>query len=189
MKTRPLNARPRLPGFTLIEIMIVISIAAMVMAIGIPAIFSALKKDALRQAISDVVEACSQARAHAIISGYPTEIVFQPLDYTFNIGMAAIERSSDDAPGGGTISLPANDGGRGALPPPSFSRQLSDQLVIEMLSVNFVEFKEEEKARVRFYPNGTCDEFTIVLQWPQTRAYRKISLDIITGLADVEVIR
>ena len=189
MKTPRRHCRRGPGAFTMIEIMIVVSIAAMIMAMGVPAIFSALKKDALRQAVSDVIEACSQARAHAIISGYPTEVVFQPMDYSFSIGMAAVERTGDNASGNGGFSGSVGAGNPGAPPPPSFSRQFSEELELEILSVNLQEFKEEETARVRFFPNGTSDEFTVVLQWPRTHAFRKITLDIITGLADVEVIR
>lgn len=189
MKTPRRHGRRGPGAFTMIEIMIVVSIAAMIMAMGVPAIFSALKKDAMRQAVSDVVEACSQARAHAIISGYPTEVVFQPMDYSFSIGMATAERAGGGAPGNGGSSGFADTASTGGPPPPGFSRQFDEELVLEILSVNLVEFKDEETARVRFFPNGTSDEFTIVLQWPRTHAFRKITLDIITGLADVEVIR
>jgi prepilin-type N-terminal cleavage/methylation domain-containing protein len=166
-------------AFTLIEIMIVIGIAAMIMCMGVPLAFSMLKKDPMRQAVSDLFEACAEARAHAIISGYPTELIFAPRENSFHIGMASLDADS------GLVA----DGGRGHAPPPNFSRQYSDELVLEMLSVNFQELKDEDSARVRFFPNGTSDEFTIVLQWPRAQAFRKISLDIITGLADVEVIR
>jgi len=58
-------------GFTLIEIMIVVGIAALVMATAVPFIQNTLRKDPLRQAVSDVTEACSHARARAIFSGTP----------------------------------------------------------------------------------------------------------------------
>jgi hypothetical protein len=38
---------------------------------------------------------------------------------------------------------------------------------------------------VRFYPNGTCDEFTIVIVSDRNEK-RIISLDIVTSLADVD---
>jgi len=64
----------------------------------------------------------------------------------------------------------------------------SDRITLEMLDVNFIEYKDWEEARVRFYPNGTSDEMTIVLRSDQSE-YRKISLECTTGLATVEVIR
>ena len=52
----------------------------------------------------------------------------------------------------GALVYGPGDAGR-HLPPPNFSRQYSQDLVLEMLSVNFEELKDEESARVRFYPN------------------------------------
>jgi len=160
--------------------MIVIGICAMIMAIGIPLAFQVLKKDPMRQAVSDTMEAFSHARAAAILDGVMSEIQFRPRDYSFSVvpGQAAPET--------GNLDLAPAPRPSGAT---RFSAQWSDQLTLEMLDVNFQEKKDDEVARVRFFPNGTCDECTIVLQWPDEQQYRKISLDIITGLADVEVIR
>ena len=65
---------------------------------------------------------------------------------------------------------------------------LPEGIALEMLDVNFIEYKDQEEARVRFYPNGTSDELTVVLRSNQNE-YRKISLECTTGLATVEVIR
>jgi hypothetical protein len=46
---------------------------------------------------------------------------------------------------------------------------------------------EFPEARVRFFPNGTCDEFTVILS--SATAEQQVSLDVVTGLADVKVIR
>jgi hypothetical protein len=54
-----------------------------------------------------------------------------------------------------------------------------------MIDVNFVEHKELETARVRFHPNGTCDEFTLIVQDPEHDQWRKITLEVVTALADV----
>jgi hypothetical protein len=67
-----------------------------------------------------------------------------------------------------------------------FSARLSSELVIELLDVNFLPLKNADEARVRFYPNGTSDEFTIVVQ--HGGQWRKISLDIVTGLAELQVL-
>jgi hypothetical protein len=67
----------------------------------------------------------------------------------------------------------------------SFSAKLADRIQIKLLDVNFIDYTEAEMAAVRFFPNGTCDEFTIVLVDDQD-AWRKISLEVVTGLVDVE---
>ena len=54
-----------------------------------------------------------------------------------------------------------------------------------MVDVNFIEHKEDEEARVRFFSDGTCDEMTVVLR-SMKNEYRKISLEITTSLATVD---
>jgi prepilin-type N-terminal cleavage/methylation domain-containing protein len=142
-------------GFTLIEIMIVIAIMALVLAVGVPSIFRAAERDSLRAVVNGIVEACSMARAHAILSGQTQELIIRPLD--------------------GTISAP---GMSEPVVIPNFVQ-------IELLGVNFVELQTAEEARVRFFPNGTSDEFTIVLRSDKNE-WRKISLETVTALADVE---
>ena len=178
-------ARPAAHGFTLIEIMIVMGIAAMIMAIGLPSFVTVLKKDPMRQAVTDVLEACSRARAQAILNGVTAELHFRPGEFSFQTSLAA----TPSEPGQGVEGGQTGPDAPRPVNAPGFSGHLSDQLTLEMLDVNFKEYKDEEEARVRFFPNGTCDEFTIVISWPAGSQYRKITLDIITGLADVESIR
>ena len=142
-------------GFTLIEIMIVIAIMALVLAVGVPSIFRAAERDSLRAVVNGIVEACSMARAQAILSGQTQELIIRPLD--------------------GAISAP---GMSEPVVIPNFVQ-------IELLGVNFVELQTAEEARVRFFPNGTSDEFTIVLRSDKNE-WRKISLETVTALADVE---
>jgi prepilin-type N-terminal cleavage/methylation domain-containing protein len=177
----------RISAFTLLEIMIVIGIMGMVMSIGMPSFLNMLSKDTMRQAVADVVEICGEARAQAIIKGVPSELCFNTQDRTFHILTTAAPAPLPNPAGEFADTPPA------AAPAPpgktALTKRISEDLVIEMLSVNFQEYKDEDEARVRFYPNGTCDEFTIVLQWPEKQLYRKITLDIITSLPDVEVIK
>jgi hypothetical protein len=64
------------------------------------------------------------------------------------------------------------------------SAVISDRVVIEMLDVNLTEYKDEEFARVRFYPNGTCDEFTLILH-SEKGEFLQIATEITTGLTVV----
>jgi len=168
--------------------MVVVGIMILILSIGIPTIVQTLKKDVMRQAVSDIVEACSHARATAILSGVPAEVRFNPQERTFAVGLASFPDAM------GFSSMPFGGGvqeeSRQEKPAvKNFSSTISDQLVVEMLDVNFVEKKDEDEAKVRFFPNGMSDEFTIVLNWPEKGQFRKITVDIVTGLADMEVIR
>ncbi len=54
-------------GFTLIELMVVVSIMGIVMAMSAPAIYRLWHGESLRKAASEVQEVCSHARARAIL--------------------------------------------------------------------------------------------------------------------------
>ena len=67
-----------------------------------------------------------------------------------------------------------------------FSATLSDKITIEGLGINGEDWTEDETGRVRFYPNGTSDEMSIVLL-SDRQERRNIWLEVVTGLAEFEV--
>ena len=85
-------------GFTLIEIMIVISIMMVVMTVGIPAFVRALDKQGLRKAVNDVVEGCSHARSQAILRGVPMEFVIRAEDFSLMVRPASGFSTGPTAP-------------------------------------------------------------------------------------------
>ena len=186
LRTTPLTAGPQRTSpsrraFTLIEIMIVVGIRGIVMAMGVPAIYRVFHKESLRKAVNDIVEVCARARAQAILRGEPTEVRFRPGDRQLGLGGASAPPRAEAAD--------VTDEGNTPAPRPAGSAvQWADGITLEMLDVNFIEYKELPEARVRFYPNGTSDEMTVVLRSDQNE-YRKVSLECTTGLASVEVIR
>jgi prepilin-type N-terminal cleavage/methylation domain-containing protein len=168
-------------AFTLIELMIVISIMAIVMAMSAPAIYHIWHKGSMRKAVADVVEACSHARALAIMRGSMTELVFHAQNHTFAVTGATVpahNSSSDDGAPPVELSAmaPANAGLSGVFP---------DSVEIAVLKINGVNCMESDTAAVRFYPNGTCDELRLILL-DQTGDFRGIFLEITTSLASVE---
>jgi prepilin-type N-terminal cleavage/methylation domain-containing protein len=172
-------------GFTLIEVMIVIGIAALVMAVGVPFVYNVLHRDPFRQAVADIMEACSHTRAQAIFSGTTAELRILPRERLFQAGTGGSARK----PSSEEIEEPTLSTRPPASPPAkAFSAHISDDIIIELLDVNFHPYKDAEEARVRFFPNGTSDEFTIVLQYAGQQ-WRKISLDPVTGMADMGVIK
>jgi hypothetical protein len=62
-----------------------------------------------------------------------------------------------------------------------FSAILDDDVAVELIYVNFIDKMGEPEARVRFFPNGTSDEFTVILS--SIQGSYKVSLDLVTGLA------
>ena len=61
------------------------------------------------------------------------------------------------------------------------STKLPDSVDIAMLDINLLDFGASDEARVRFYPNGTCDELTLVLH--SRDEWEKITLEFSTALA------
>jgi type II secretion system protein H len=175
----------RTGGFTLIELMVVVGLVAIIVAAGVPPFAKALRKEGLRKAVSDLVEGCSHARAMAIMQGTPTELVIRAQDG--QISIRQLQRQNSDVPGSRNPFLQDEPVQRKA---PSFTAKLPDDIAVIFLDVNFQDHMASDEfteARVRFYPNGTSDEFTIILS--SLSAEQKISLDVVTGLARVEVIR
>lgn len=174
--------RSALRAFTLIELMIVIAIMAIVMTMSAPAIYRIYNKESLRKAVADIVEACSHARAQAIMRGTMAELVFHSEDNRFEVTGGAAPAHKEGDP-----SSPVD-----ATPPPApasgFSGVIPDSVAIAVLKingVNYIEGIDTYVARVRFYPNGTCDELRLVLLH-QSGEMRAIFLEITTGLASVE---
>jgi prepilin-type N-terminal cleavage/methylation domain-containing protein len=163
----------RARGFTFIEILMVIGVVAMIMAIGIPAFVQDWRKHPLRAATKDLLEACKQARDHAILHGVTAELVLRG-DGQIAV-QAATPRVVDEFGVAGGGSVPAGS---------PFSGRLPEDVGVELLFVNLQDHLEMEEARVRFYPNGTSDEFAIILLHEGER--RMISLEVITGLANLE---
>ncbi|MHB8523633.1 MAG: pilus assembly FimT family protein [Limisphaerales bacterium] len=187
------RARARPGGFTLIEIMIVISIMAIVFALGVPSLFRMTRKDAMRQALGDILEACQRARAEAILRDTIMEIKFDLQDGgVWELTVVPGPRTPHDPANLPELgSEPVVDAPAAAAATPFFEAHFSDQILVEVLGVNFHDAiaDKEPPAPVRFFPNGTCDEFAMVVQWPLEQQWRKITLDVITGQPDVEVVR
>jgi Tfp pilus assembly protein FimT len=161
--------------------MIVVAIMGVVLTMGVPIVYRMKHEAPLRKAVKDVVEVCSQARARAILQNQPTCVVFHPREGTFAVqGGSAVGVNSGHL--GVTSGLTAPTSGSG------LSGQLSDRVAIDMLDVDLTEYKDSEEVKVWFYPNGVCDELTLILHGLdfERDPIRAITLEVTTGLASVE---
>jgi prepilin-type N-terminal cleavage/methylation domain-containing protein len=177
---------PRLErAFTLLEIMMVVAIIGLVMTMGVPAILRAMHQEPLRKAVNDVMTICSHARAQAILHGLTTSVVFHPRSGEVALASIATTNSPDDF----IPSDPPANGEKTSTSDVSAlnSAQFADSITIDMLDINLLEHKDADEARVRFFPNGTSDEMTLILH--SDDQYRKISLEVTTGLTSLEVIQ
>ena len=165
----------------MIELMVVVAIMGVILLAGIPSLYKLLQKEGLRKVTSDVVEVCGKARAQAILRGSPVDLVFHPLERHVDIGGSAASPAAGGE-GFAVAEKPSVQPGAGQ------SAQIPDDIAIEMLDINLWEYKESEVARVRFYPNGRCDEMTLVLR-SNKGEWKKISLEVTTGLASIDEVR
>ena len=152
------GAEERPRGFTLVEVMMVVAIIGLTLTMGLPSFVRTIHRQGIGKAEYELFEACTEARRAAIMNNEKTFLVIHPLLGTFEVS--------------------------GAFP----QAQLPNDVIIDILGVNFIQFEKADEARVCFFPNGTSDEFTIVLHTPGG-GYRKISLDTVTALPDIEDLR
>jgi len=169
--------------------MIVIALMGIIMTMGVPIVYRVFHPAPMSQAIKSIIEVCSNARARAILHGQETEVVFHPRDRRFEVSGSPAPSSSK----GGEVArapapAPPAPEMRGPPTGSGLSGQFSDRLILEMLDVNLTEYRDADEARVRFYPNGTCDELTVILRSDRNE-WKKISLEITTGLASVSDVR
>jgi hypothetical protein len=165
-----------------------------VLTISVPFMHNAISGNkGMNGAVKMVQEACSTARAWAILQQTQQELRIRPHDGSFEVGGAS---------GGGAVhmnrlesknlageewrmanepaaSAPAKGGG-------SFSKKLPEGVVIEGLGVNGEDWTEDQAAVVRFYPNGTSDEMSVILYRAETNERMNVWLEVITALADIE---
>ena len=191
MKSRRRPTRPRgcARGFTLIEVMVVVLIGAVIMGVAIPNFARKAMKDPLNQATTDLLDAFREARSRAVLGNRPMQVLitagegiihvepYQPRDPEF----APIEDESDTVP---TAEINSSST---ASPEskPLFSAHMNPEVAFRTLVVNTHDRLADPLTVVRFYPNGTCDQFEAVLAWPR-KGERKVSLEVTTSLAEVE---
>ena len=176
----------RSEAFTLIEIMLVVAIMAIALTFSYPAISDMVHRAPMTQAVKDIMDACRHARSQAILTGTPMELRIYPQDMRIEVAVAPSDAVPGSTPPESSGDAPASTGYVPKSPYIS-SAQISDQIRLEMVDVNFTEYKDADIARVRFYPNGTCDELTMVIR--SDLEWRKISLEVVTSLAQVEDVK
>jgi len=196
---RPLptrNANPgtrnREPGFTLIEIMIVVAIIAIVLTMGIPFMRSSFEvAKGMSGAVKGIEEVCSHARAMAIMNQTEMELRIRPAAGTFEVGAGrAVSVNEGDVPQMESKNLAGQNwrmNDRKAAPENNGrgdSFTLPDGVQIEGLGINGMDWTEDEVAVVRFKKNGTCDEMNLILGAGNEK--RNLWLEIVTGFVEVE---
>ena len=175
-------------AFTLIELMVVIVIGAMIMAIGIPNLLSKVRKDPLNQGISDICDAFRDARGRAVLSGAAMQVVIEAGDGSIRVESAPIRGESRAM----NVLEKVRDRQEeeAGTKRSAFSAHLHEEVAFSALIVNTRNRMTtgDRAVAIRFFPNGTCDQFEGVVTWPK-RGSRKVTLEVTTGLPEVVDIR
>ena len=183
-------------AFTLIEILVVVAIMAVVLTISVPFMNTAITGNkGITGAMRLMMEACADARALAILKQSTATLVINS-DGTLNVregggsgGRGRAEsldvagnewRMADRVSESGKAS-----GGRVEMRH-KYPAKLPEGVGIEAILANGLDATELEMAEVRFYANGTCDEFNVVIAEPSSGEKRQVWLEITTGLPDFE---
>ncbi|MBI1840700.1 MAG: prepilin-type N-terminal cleavage/methylation domain-containing protein [Verrucomicrobia bacterium] len=191
-RAHPRASAGRRRAFTLVELMVVVGIAMLLLTVAVPAFVQRLSPESMRRAVSDLAEACSNARAFAILKGAPTVLRIRIPERAFEVAMMGppvgdIGAEAGLAPertvtsdGVMETSVGAASGGPGM-----FSGALHSSIRITALSINGEDWTEDPVAEIRFFPNGTCDGMSLVIQSAKGEQ-RNVWLEVVTGLASVE---
>src|SRR5438046_4714299 len=136
------KSRARIPairegGFTLIEIMMVVGILGMVLAMGMPAFVQSIRRDPLRQAVNDIEEACSKARAAAILRGSPVELVILAEGGQLNVVPARDDNAGQTAASVEAMGQPDEPSAdKAASQSPVFSARINENVAVTLFYVN-----------------------------------------------------
>jgi len=183
--------RTAVSAFTLIELMVVIGLMMIVLAIGVPRMVQG-NRSPLGESLNAVMEACAAARRQAILTGSTSRVTIRAgegeiLTAGSGGGKSSAQKdgdiNSDMADFLDETPKPAPKPGGGA----GFNGRIHDDVAIHGVFVNFEDLMDEDQVEVKFYSNGTSDEFTIGMRHEYGDAVlRFVQLDSVTGLAYIK---
>ena len=183
MRLRPPTPIPvrRRPAFTLLELMIVAGIIALVATMGVPIVYKMWRQEPLRQGVKGILDVCTYARSQAILQNQMTQVIIHPREGRFEFSGAG------PTPAANQEGIPDVEISAPVAAAEGTSAKLDENIVIEDLDINKVPggFREVESAYVRFFPNGTCDELSLVIRYEDH--WRQIKLEVSTGLPSIEI--
>ena len=158
--------RKRPAGFTLIELSIAVFIIAIIMAVSIPSFIRSYNSSLLSSIGRTVVTACEFARLNAVL--HQRKVMFH-ID---------LDRQTI------WLTQPVTTGATGSVDPQDQSlKTIEISPRIGLVSAQIADQPPEQKGEVdaSFYPNGTCDGFTITFRGAEKGSGLAIVVDPVTS--------
>ena len=181
-------------AYTLIELMVVMGLMMIILAIGVPRMVQG-NRSPLGESLNAVMEACAAARRQAILSGGTARVTIRGAEegtgFIISAGSGGGRAKARKAEGINSDMVGYLDEAPKPAPKPSagagFSGRIHDEVAVHFISVNFDESMDKDQVEVKFYSNGTSDEFTIGMRHEYGDAVlRFVQLDSVTGLAYIK---
>ena len=181
-------------AYTLIELMVVMGLMMIILAIGVPRIVQG-NRSPLGESLNAVMEACAAARRQAILTGSTSRVTIRGAEegtgFIISAGSGGGRAKARKAEGINSDMVGYLDEAPKPAPKPSagagFSGRIHDEVAVHFISVNFDESMDKDQVEVKFYSNGTSDEFTIGMRHEYGDAVlRFVQLDSVTGLAYIK---
>ena len=179
-KPTAMTARLQQGAFTLVELLVATAIGLVILGLAVPVLREA-QRPPITQATKDFLEACQHARSRAIMEGKTVQIAIR------NAGRELTVEQAPDGVLGAANGVSSISYREAAYPggTPSFAREFPEEILYERIEVNTVSFLQSAATAIRFYPNGTSDQFAAVITWRRSEP-RLITIDMMTALAEAK---
>ncbi len=174
MTTSVTGNRHARAGFSLIELSIVLFILAIIMAVSMPSFIRSYNAATLNATGRSVITSCQLAKLNAVLHQQKVAFYIDMDKRTISLTQFAGTNDADDAESSGvvlkTIEIPSRVG-------------------VASVQIGDATAEQRGVAEATFYPNGTCDAFTVTLYGAEKGSGLAIMVDPVTCRGEPWVVK
>lgn len=173
------------PGLTLLELLLVLTLLAVIGSLATPAIFNSFSSVRLRRAADQVLAAWSAARTRAIETSQPQAFYYER--ETGDYWLATFDPTlTENAQGEAAAKPSVDEAGRQAYArlrqlPENLSFYVGESTAADLLSSQRRPTSDAQQTAILFFPDGAATDATLVLVNDREQVIR-ISLRGLTGV-------